>query len=258
MSLLLAAVDSSAAAQPVLAVARELARLMGAEVEAVSVDELEVPATADAMTRAANVRVHRRSGGVVRAIQALARERDAVAVVVGARGLPSGASPAGHVTLELVQSLDVPVAVVPPQATGRAITRVLVAVEGDGESHALRHLVRHLVHGPSLEIVALHVFEPEGLPLFGDQPVLETEAWADEFGRRALRESAHDVRVEARVGMPPRAVHQAVRDLDADLVMVAWHRNLGAGHGRIVRGLLTDSDVPVLLVPIVGSADQPR
>jgi len=258
MSVLLAAVDSSAAAQPVLAVARELARLTGAEVEAVSVDHLEAPATADAMTRAAHVRVHRRSGGVARAIQSLARERDAVAVVVGARGLPSGASPAGHVTLELVQSLDVPVAVVPPQATPRTIQRVLVAVEGDGESHALRHLVRHLVHGPSLEIVALHVFEPDALPLFGDQPVLETEAWAEEFGRRALRESAHDVRVEARVGLAPRALCQAARDLEVDLVMVAWHRNLGGGHGRIVRQLLAESDVPVLLVPIVRVADETR
>jgi nucleotide-binding universal stress UspA family protein len=249
VSVLLAAVDSSAATQPVLGVARQLARLMNAEVEAVCVDKLDASSTADAMTRAAHVRVHRRSGDVARAIRALAQERDAVAVVLGARRTPFGASPAGHVTLELVQSLDVPVAVVPPQATARAISRVLVAVEGDGESHALGHLVRHLVHGPSLEIVALHVFEPDRLPLFGDQPVLETEAWAEEFGRRALRE-AHDVRVEARVGLAPRALQQAARELEVDLVAVAWHRNLGGGHGRIVRGLLAEADVPVLLVPI--------
>ena len=258
MSVLLVAVDSSAAAQPVLAVARELARLMGAEVEAVCVDGPEASNTAGAVTSAAHVPVHWRSGDAVSTIRSLARERDAAAVVVGARGLPSGASPAGHVTLELVQSLDVPIAVVPPQATGRPITRVLVAVEGDGESRALRHLVRHLVHGPSFEIVALHVFEPEDLPLFGDQPALETEAWADEFGRRALRTAPADVRVEARVGMPPSALRQAARELHADLVVVEWHRNLGAGHGRIVRGLLTESDVPVLLVPIVERANRSR
>jgi nucleotide-binding universal stress UspA family protein len=250
MSVLVAAVDSSAAAQPVLAVARELARLMNAEVEAVCVDGLNGPATAEEMTRVAHVRVHRRSGEVARAIESLAHERDAVAVVIGARRLPSGATPAGHVTLDLVQSLDVPVAVVPPQVRAHPIGRVLVAVEGDGESHALRHLARHMMRGPSLEIVALHVFEPERLPPFGDQPVLETEAWAEEFGRRALREPATGVRVESRVGMAPRALTRAAGELDADLVVVAWHRELGGGHGRIVRELLTEVEVPLLLVPI--------
>jgi nucleotide-binding universal stress UspA family protein len=257
MSVLLAAVDSSAAAEPVLAVARELARLMRADVEAVCVDRLGDLATAEAMTQRAHVRVHRRSGEVARAIEALADERDAIAVVIGARRLPSGATPAGHVTLDLVQSLDVPVAVVPPQARAHPIGRVLVAVEGDGESHALRHLVRHLVHGPSLEIVALHVFEPDRLPLFGDQPALETEAWAEEFGRRALRAPAGDVRVETRVGVPARAVSRAAHELDVDLVVLAWHRNLGGGHGRIVRGLLSEADVPVLLVPIIEPTPDP-
>jgi hypothetical protein len=154
------------------------------------------------------------------------------------------------VTLELAQSLDVPVAVVPPHANVGAIRRVLVAVEGDGESRALRHLVRHLMHGPTLEIVAVHVFEPDRLPMFGDQPVLETEAWAAEFGARVIRGGAPDIRVEARVGLPPRAVCRAASELEADLVAVAWHRNLGGGHGRIVRGLLAEADVPLLLVPI--------
>jgi nucleotide-binding universal stress UspA family protein len=250
MNVLLAAVDGSAASEPVLASARELARPMGAEVEAVCVDEVEAPATAEAVVRNARVRVHRRAGDVVDTIRSLARERDAVAVVVGARRLPSGATPAGHVTLDVVQSLDVPVAVVPPEARVRPIGRVLVAVEGDGESHALRHLVRHCAHGPSLEIVALHVFEPDRLPLFGDQPALETEAWAEEFGRRVLRAPGGDVRVEARVGVPVRAVTRAARELDADLVVIAWHRNLAGGHGQIVRGVLTEAEVPVLLVPI--------
>jgi nucleotide-binding universal stress UspA family protein len=242
----------------VLAVARELARLMRADLEAVHVDDLDPRSTAEELADVAHVRVHRRSGEVARAIQSLVHERDAIALVVGTRGLPAGASPAGHVTLDLVQSLDVPVAVVPPEAAGRPIKRVLVAVEGDGESHALRHVARHLVHGPSFEIVALHVFEPDRLPLFGDQPVLETEAWADEFGRRALREGDRDVRVESRVGIPARAVSRAAHELDADLVLVAWHRNLGGGHGRIVRALLAESDVPVLLVPIPPVADDAR
>ena len=230
MNVLLAAVDASAAAQPVLDVARELARLLGTEVETVHVAEPNEP-------------------DVVRTVHALVEERDAAGLVVGARGAPGGASPAGHVTTELVQTLDVPVAVVPPQARPRPIQRVLVGVEGNGESPALQRVVANL-RGSSLEIVALHVFEPDRLPLFGDQPVLETEAWADEFERRALRGTTGTVRTEARVGVPPHAIRRAAAELDSDLVVVAWHRALHGGHGRVVRGLLEDADLPVLLIPL--------
>ena len=53
-----------------------------------------------------------------RALRAEVGDRDAIALVIGARGLRR-ASPAGHVALDLVQSLDRPVVVVPP-ARGRS------------------------------------------------------------------------------------------------------------------------------------------
>ncbi len=258
MSVVLAAIDASAAAQPVLEMAHELARVMGVEVEIVHVEEPGGAAPAAGLAHTGRAVFHRRTGKVVDTITSVAKERDAVAVVIGTRGVPAGASPAGHVTMELVQTLDVAVAVVPPQAAPRPIRRVLIAVEGDGESHALLHCVRHFRRGPELELVALHVFEPDQLPPFGDQPVHFADAWTEEFGRRALRTTEHDVRVEVRVGAAAREVQKVARELDVDLAVVAWHTDLTGGHGRLVRTLLTDADVPVLLLPITAEAATER
>jgi nucleotide-binding universal stress UspA family protein len=246
MSVVLAAIDDSAAAKPVMAAAHELAPLFGAHVEAVHVDEAD-SRTASAIAGAMHVPLHRRRGDVASSVEAAAKERDAVAVVIGARRLPGGRSPAGHVATALVQTLDIAVVVVPPQARSRPIQRVLIAVEGDGESHALRHLVGALRHGPAPAMVAMHVFEPDRLPAFGDQPVLETEAWTEEFGRRTLRSIERPVQLEVRVGEAGRVICDTARELDVDLVALAWHGDLASGHGRIVRRLLADADVPLLL-----------
>lgn len=250
MSVVLAAIDNSASARPVLDFARELARVFGAEVEVVHVEANGTPRTASENAHALHLPFHRRLGDVATAITATAKERDAIAVVLGTRGTPSGASPAGHVTIDLIRSLEIPVAVVPPSAKLRPVSRVLVAVEGDGESHVLRHLSRHLRHRPDLEMIALHVFTPDRLPMFGDQPVRETEAWKEEFGRRSLRTDERDVRLEVRVGDAAQVVRQMAQELDVDLVGLAWHRDLAHGHGRLVNSMLAESDVPVLLLPI--------
>lgn len=251
MSVVLAAIDNSAAARPVLEFAGELAHLIGANVETVHVDdESGPPRSADAIARSLHLPVLVKRGDIVLAITGRAKERDAIAVVLGARAVPAGASPAGHVTMELVQSLGVAVVVVPPQAAARRLSRVLVAVEGDGESEALRHILQDLRPRHDLEIIALHVFEPDQLPMFGDQPVLETEAWAEEFGRRALSAGEGKIRLEVRVGDAARTLAEVGRELDVDLVALAWHRDLAGGHGRLVRTLLAEADVPVLLLPI--------
>jgi hypothetical protein len=59
-----------------------------------------------------------------------------------------------------------------------------------------------------------------------------------------------DVKLEVRVGDAARTVGEVARELDVDLVALAWHRDLADGHGRLVRTLLVEADVPVLLLPI--------
>jgi nucleotide-binding universal stress UspA family protein len=253
---LIAALDDSAAARPVLDVARHLAAIANASVHAVHVCEDGSGSTAQAIAEAASVPFHPRGIGgadVVRTLDAARRDLHASAVVAGARGVPSAARPVGHIALCLMQELDSPVVLVPPLTPGGEVKRVLVAIEGDGESDALLAMMEQL-DAPNPEVVALHVFAPEDLPLFGDEPVYEREAWAGEFLRRAASGSAGDVRLELRVGNVVDEVPAAVRDLDADLVVMGWHGTLDGGHGRVVWRALESVSAPLLLIPIGRSA----
>lgn len=249
MSIVLAAIDDSAAARPVLEAADALAALLGAQVEAVHVDHRATPGTAVETAAALNVPCRVRRGDVHRELLAEVAEHRPLVLVLGARGLPTGAQPAGHVTLDLAQQLDVALMVVPPDAPSRPMRRVLIGVEGDGESSAVRRLLKVLVSDDGPEIIALHVFEPANLPMFGDAPVHETEAWADEFQRRVLRTARESVQLELRVGDPARTLRETARELDVDLVVLAWNQRLAGGHGRLVRGLLESGDIPLLLLP---------
>jgi len=250
MSVVVAAIGDSAETGPVTELARVLADLLGAEVQAIHVEEADTASEPIAFAPLRRIPFRRPPGNVADAIATAVKERNPLVVVLGSGGASSPAAPAGHVTMELVQLLDVAVAVVPLQAHPRPINRVLVAVEGDGESHALRRLVRDLRHRPEVDLVALHVFEPDQLPLFGDQPVLETEAWTEEFGRRMLRRTERAVQLEVRVGDAGRSLCETATELDVDLVVIAWHRNLSRGHGRLVRTMLAETDRPIVLFPL--------
>jgi nucleotide-binding universal stress UspA family protein len=153
----------------------------------------------------------------------------------------------------MVQSLDCTTVVVPPGAVDRPLRRVLVAVEGDGESPGLRGLFDHLGDLATPEVIALHVIEPSTLPPFADSPVLEADAYKREFGIRSAGTVLADpsrVRFETRVGDAAETLSNATRELDADLVVLAWHRDLSGGHGRMVREALTGALVPIALLPL--------
>ena len=248
----LAAIDDSAAARPILDVARRIGELIEARVESVHVQEDGSGENATAISRAAHVPLHVRHGDVVSVLRSEASERDVVALVIGTRGVPAGPSPAGHVAIDLVQSLDRPIVVVPPHAADRALRSVLVAVEGDGESHALGRLFEQLGDRATPEVIALHVTEPSNLPPFADSAVHEADAFAREFVIRSASSVVPDlsrIRFEMRVGDPAGTVCEAARELDVDMVVFAWHRDLSEGHGRVVREMLSEASVPVALFP---------
>jgi nucleotide-binding universal stress UspA family protein len=250
---ILAAIDDSAAARPVLDFARRLATLFVTRVESVHVQEDGSGHSAAAIAQAAHIPLHVRQGDIASALRAEIHERGAIALVIGTRSVPAGATPAGHIALNLVQSLDLPVVVVPPHAEDRPLRRVLVAIEGDGESHALRGLFQWLDSQPAPEVIAFHVIEPTELPPFADSPVHEADAFAREFMISASQNVVADtsrVQFEMRTGNPPRALCDAARELDVDLVVMAWHQNLAGGHGRLVHEMLTSAAVPIALLPL--------
>jgi nucleotide-binding universal stress UspA family protein len=127
---------------------------------------------------------------------------------------------------------------------------VLVAVEGDGESAGLRRLFDHLRDRPLPDVIALHVTAPNDLPPFADSPTHEANAFEREFRIRVasglLVDSSH-IRFEMRVGDAADVLRDATRELDVDLVVLAWHRDLSGGHGRLVREMLERGSIPVAL-----------
>ena len=248
MTSVLAAIDDSAASRPVLQFASWAAQLMDAQLVAVHVQRGGSGETARATAQNLDVPLLVRTGETVAAIGAARRELHAVALAVGARSFPGGASPAGHVALALARETTVPVIVVPPDAANHRVDRILIALGGNDDSEIVLALADRLSAADETDIVALHVFRPDALPPFGDDPTLEAEAWAREFLRKATSTAAAHVHLDIRVGDPAVQVSEAIRDLDADLVVLAWHRELSEGHARTVRRVLETAHVPLVLL----------
>jgi len=246
----LAAIDDSAAARPVLATAHALAPLWDAEVEAVQVAE-DGGGTARAAADAARVQLLIVGDGDVASRLAEACDEPSVmALVIGARGRPTGRRPAGHVVWDLITRCEKPVVVVPPDARVRAqARRVVLALEGTTSSSKGAEPVLELSSRAPLEVVAVHVDDEASLPRFSDQVQYETAAFADEF---LARYGCGSARLELRVGAPPEEVLEAAEEVGADLIVLAWSRNVATGRAQFVRHVLAHSRIPVLLLPAVG------
>jgi nucleotide-binding universal stress UspA family protein len=249
MSRVVAAVDRSAAVRPVLSVAGELSRLVGAQVEAVHVRE-EGDRPPDGEALAAGAVLREVEDPVVESLLRAARPADVEAVVIGARGTPGGRRPVGGTALELITRLEKLLVVVPPNALhpGR-LERVLVPLDGTPETAAALRRTIEIARGGELDVVVLHVLEETSLPLFEDQPQHETAVWVAEFLARECPAPAEELRMELRVGAPDDWVVRVAEEADADLIALGWSRNLSEGRARVVRATLTASRVPVLLVP---------
>ena len=250
MSKVIAAIDSSAAARPVLGAAAAISELMQAELVALHVREDDDPAPR-AQARAAGVTLQTVAGPTVAGIVEAARPDDVVAVVVGVRGTPAGRRPAGRTALEVMTALEKPLVVVPQSAAHpENLRRILVPLDGTAATaEALRETIE-LARGREVEVVVLHVHDEASLPPFEDQLQHETESWAREFRARHCPWPPEELRLEVRVGSPPDYVVRVAADADVDLIALGWSQDLSAGRAAVVRETLARSVVPVLLVPL--------
>jgi nucleotide-binding universal stress UspA family protein len=249
MTKLLAAIDNNSAARPVLAAALAFEDLFDAEVEAIHAAE-DGARTARAAAAAAGVPLRLTSRPVVRSIAAAAADPDVAAVVLGARAAHGGATPAGHVALQLAVALSKPLLVVPPEAVVPArLRRILVPLNGSRTSAAALTETIELANRHDLTVIVLHVHHLAALPLFTEQPQHELEAWADEFLHRHLVDH-EDAELELRSGSPGRHVLEVAAARRADLIALGWAQDLAEGHAAVVREVLERSPVPVLLVGV--------
>lgn len=260
MGLLIAAIDESAAARPVLATALEIAQLIGDRLVALTVCDDRPRQTTTDVAAACDVALHVCRGDPIAEITAAAAGDDVDGVVVGSRGLPSARRAVGHTALALIQALDKPVVVVPPTANAEPghLHRLLVPLDGTAATAAaVEAFLRRVRLTPEFDVVALHVFEADEIPSFSDHAGHETAMWEGEFLQRWLPDHHRDVAIETRVGRAGEAVRAVVRDVGADLVVVAWKQDLSPGRADVISALLADGDIPIVMLP-AGDRPEPR
>jgi nucleotide-binding universal stress UspA family protein len=254
--LVVAAIDGSAAAQPVLQWAQAFAQLIGGSVQALHVTE-DGDERAAAFAAADEIPLQTLTGDVITSLSRAVANKDVVAIVLGARGRPGGPRPAGHVALELITRVNKPVILVPPDVAdpGR-LRRVLFAVEGQPEGTPMPGVVFELLAKAGIHMGAVHVDSESSLPAYSDQVQHETEVFADEFIARNVPASI-DIDLALRVGQPGSELLAACDESTADLIVVVWSCDLSPGRAHVVRELLERSRIPILLVPAVKDEPAP-
>ena len=197
----LAALDHSLAAKPVLAAARAVAAVLGAEVVALHVLEDGARTPGELFAGAVGVQLRVVRGDVVERLVAEGEADDVAALVIGARGNPSDPRPLGTTAVAVATTLLKPVVVVSPEAEPPpTVRRALVPLEGDLTTSLAPRALIELAPAVGLEVVALHVVLPEAIPAFTDQPQHEQQAIAREFLARYCPWGIDLVRFETRVG----------------------------------------------------------
>ena len=253
MSRVLAAIDNSAAARPVLRAACVFAALLGAVPEAIHV-RTHTTRTAVAEAAAAGVPLRLVDGDAVEVLTAALAADDVVLGVFGARGQPSGARPAGHTTMAAATRASKPVLVVPPEArVGAAGQRVRIVVPLDGTADTDRGAqhARRLFDTRGIDITVLHVFADDAVPRFWDQPYHEHEAWGREFVARHWPAARPAVRLSQ--GAPGEAVLAAAEAEACDAIALVWGQRFAGEHAQSVRQVVTRAPIPILLLPVPGA-----
>src|SRR5215210_1320971 len=209
MTKVVAAIDNSAAAGPVLTTAAAVAELFGADVEAIHA-RVESDLIPHGLAHVSGLSLQEVPGPPVDAILAAGAPDDVDAVVVGARATPAGRRPVGSTALAVITSLAKPVVVVPPHVDAAdRLARVLVPLEGTVATSEAPASMAELAGARAIEVVVVHVHDEASLPSFTDQPQHEASAWAEEFVARHCPWAGEDVRLEMRVGRRDEEILQA-------------------------------------------------
>jgi hypothetical protein len=150
----------------------------------------------------------------------------------------------------VVQQSAKPVVLVPTAARDRPppIRRVLIPLDGTARSAAAVAATAEQLARGGAELVVLHVFDAETVPMFWDQPAHAGHTWAQEFLARYCAQPG--ARMELRSGAAAEHVLKVARAEKADMITLAWSQRLDPGRAPIVRRAIVEAAVPVMLVPI--------
>lgn len=249
MSTILAAVDDSLAAGPVITAALALGPLLGGTVEVVHVGT-STGCTAKGFADRAGVPFRTEPGRPVDRLIELA-SGDVPAVVVGRSDRVAGETAVGHLALELAERLPRPLLVVPASCTpADPLRSVLVALEGTRRRPKPLRQALSVAAGGDLVLTVVHVEAEADVPSFSDSPAHEMADFATEYLARYWPE-APAARLALPIGDPAEQILCTVEHVAPDLLVAGWPQRRGPAHGHVVREVLRRSPVPMLLVATV-------
>lgn len=250
---LIAAIDDSPVAQPVLDTAIAIGELLDLTIDVVHVSN-QGGASASGVASAEGLPMRHLSGDTINTLAEVLDDPDVAIGILGTRGYAGGPHPAGHATLALLQRTGTPLVVVPPELcrpASKRMERILVPLDGSLDTTVSVQKFVASLSDSGVEVITLHVFTRETVPRFIDQTQHGVDAWTAEFAAR--HELGTCPRLITRSGSPGQAVINLAVSEDVDLIVIGWSQNLSPGRAQVVAEVLAQSCVPVLLIP-VGSA----
>jgi nucleotide-binding universal stress UspA family protein len=249
MNRVLAALDTSPAARPVLETAAAVARLFHAEVEAIHVREDRPTAAIEELAHRHGTPLHVLPGEPAGVLRQQLAAPEVLLAVLGGGSMGDSHPPVGHIALPLVTQAAKPVIVVPPASIAcidRRVDRVLIPLDGSVEASTAVEALLALLADAGAETIALHVFDTGHPPAFLDQSYHGLTAWRHEF---AVRHAAA-ARVELRVGVTATQVIDVAAEEGVNLIAMGWSQQLDPDRAAVVRGVLCEAATPVLLIPV--------
>lgn len=249
MTTILAAIDNSPAARPILETARALADLFRERVEAIHVHD-GAATTAQAMAAAAGVPLQLFRGNAGHILVEALGDPNVTTGVFGVRGR----RPIGQTVMAVVQRAIKPVVVVPQELSlqkRRPPERVLVPLDGTATAaRACRPAIKRLREA-GVDVIVLHVFHADRMPRFWDQPQHAHDAWGQEFLARHINQPGVHLRLQS--GWPPAVVLDVAASERVDMIGLAWAQDLSPDRAPVVREVLGRASTPVILLPLVSS-----
>lgn len=246
MTTIIAAIDSSAAAKPVLDTALGLSELLGAEVEGVHAVDGDV-AVPELLAERAAVPLRLLPPPADVALVEELRRPEVLLEVLGARSTPGGRRPVGSTASFVLRRAVKPVVTVPPQARiGRPLRRLLLPLEGtEISSMPLVEVLKPMLES-DVELNVLHVFTDATLPRMLDRPIYDLELLGREF--LAIHCPTAEL-IDFRPGPVGPRIVEVCKERDVDLIVLSWSQSSGPGRADVVREVLGASNLPVMLIP---------
>lgn len=273
--LILVPLDGKAASTTVLPAARRIADRTDGGIHILHVSRAPVPEhrlpSRLGLDRAelAGAGLEQASGDAAAGIVRVARERNAWLVAMTATEEPSReARKIGGTAAAVLQTIGCDVLVVrsgmaEPVRSLRDVRRLLLPLDGSPSAAAAVAPAAELARRIGARLDLLHIAtlrkrlpEERGTmigPRYLDAPEHEWPVWAQEFLERFGPPatgglSKADVQLHVAHGEPGEEILRYAQARRIDLIAIAWHRTLAAGHAEIVKRLLQTAPCPLLFV----------